>query len=479
MTDEENTYDLLRFVALSTSVHADAVQCAVDDLQKVVHQKHSEEALLKVYEKELNELSEQSKKLHVMHRLVTVSREERQKGKPLRAAGSEVSYGGSDKKHIQSTRRPKGVHPDTRCRPKPRLARPTGEVTPFKPGADDSTPTIPAESESIAQTTLALDAQLAHLKQRMAELDAMSIHTKLTTLESLKRQASEVDAAAILQRHVSAFEFPPEVRRLWGEKAAASSFPAAKPTRQTPSIRKKNNLGDFAPEDSNPVVNLHTIDPLIDRACRRLNARYQHILDVLATSGETLEDDAQRLLEHLLYAEKLESPDNDDVAAVQTLQGLPLEAFTAHDARERSRFSAEAQLAERCLGRPQTVLSRLSYCALPMAWETTRRLSETPLESFLPPARHILTPRFSFTNLSELNRLDRLRVHAQRLFLIPLLGNRQLVEDMLHHEGGALPIELKEKAILDVRAAIADAMASQEKPPAWITTVAIQPEQLE
>ncbi|CCW66568.1 unnamed protein product [Phytomonas sp. Hart1] len=478
MAEEGNSYDFLGFVALSTSVHADAVQCEVDDLRKVLHQMHSEEALLKAYEAKVSSLSEESQKLHVMDRLVSLSREERRKAKPLRAEGLEPPYGGPAPKQIQSTKHPQPTHFSASPGGQPpRRPYRTGKATPGKAeGEVLSTSAIPAASggrpevelASIANTTLSLDTQLAQLQGRMEELDSMSIRTKLTTLESLKRQAKEVEVGDILHRQVASFRFPSEVSSLWKGGGAARKLP-----RQPASLANPNEPRDGP---HGPVINQGNIETFLERAACRLKERYQHLLHVLTECEETTEDDVSQLLEYFLYAQKLESADNYDITAAQVLEGLQNHTLEAHYAQTRSHFTADANLSKRCLAKPHTVLSYSSYCALPMVWEIMQELNSVPLESLLPPARHILTPRFSFTNLSELNKLDRLRVQIQRLLLAGLLSNRQLVDDMLRLEGDSQSIDLKEETILKVRATIADVLASCEKSPAWITTVSIENE---
>ncbi|KAG5468257.1 hypothetical protein LSCM1_02235 [Leishmania martiniquensis] len=475
--------DLLRFLALSLAVHADAVCCSVDDVEAAIVESSTNDELLDALENELVVLLDRQRRLHVTRSIIALSQEERRRGVQLRQSWqpSTPSHGG---KRIQIS-----VAPSSKSvslsggKGSPRERSLTGASTDYmelERGATAvsarglsttaSSPAPRAESEVDA-----VDAQVERLKARIAYLDRYSLRGKLVQLEAQKRAVKEIDMRDVVTKVVDSFEFPASVRALWcipasppsGGSRAGSCAPQAK------ASRSRTRFGDATlPQLATglgAVVNHTNIDLLLSRACQRLTGRASDALRALASTSVSEKSAAPHVLGCMVYAAELDSSGSTDLASVQQLQMMPQDTLSRlFEACVRNGI-CEAKVDDRCFGARGTVLTAQDFNALPANWAAAQSLSRVPMAEVLPPVRHLFTPRFTFADVAELRRLQARRVELQEKVVTSLVGRLAKEREALH----GVPGSQRDCAAAAARLALVDATPECGLTHAWKTMVVV------
>ncbi|RNF14411.1 uncharacterized protein Tco025E_05853 [Trypanosoma conorhini] len=381
-------FEMLRFAALSSAVHADAVECLVDDTRSVVSRIAADAEQLDALEGHLAELLEEQRRLRAVCDVLSRSRTARGKTGPARPG--EHPTQGRGTLETRSVEASPGVAAASSIGNVLRFAAKAGTEEDVRTRTPSARRGLEATGEaSVGSTQDAKDAdgeetideQVERVESEVRLLDSMSVKTKLRELESLKRQVGDLNANAIMERYVGSFDFNCDVERLWNAKS--------------------------------DILNSANMDLFIARACQRFSGRCEDALNVISDFSTYEEGDAARVLGSLLYLEALTSLHNYDAAAVRTLQGLDEDAALSYY-REKRRVATVGTTVRR--SRVETVLGPEEFVFLPEDWWSSQLLV-TPEAIQLPPARHILTPRFSFAEAKELNTLQSMRVDFQRSVL--------------------------------------------------------------
>lgn len=491
------TLDLLRFVALSTSVHADAVQAAADATEAALLQMRSDEETLNYLDLRLQGLLKDQRRLHEMHEAIARSKEARRQTDSLLReqqrrleAEQDRAYGLSGK-CIQSSRRPQ-------------MQRSKGyNVTASCDDEDGDANELGSASGSLAQRDAeravgSIDAEVERTKRLVAETNRTSIRAKLLELETLKGRVRNVDGKALAKELVVGFRFPPEVEELWGGReesaeevgsggeksragstAAASRASAAHPKRSTRRLCSESEETNAELPRCHSVVNHTNIDLLLARATQRFTGRYKDALEVLTRTAMDSNCSPQQAFGSLLYADYLDAADgNPDASAVQALQAFGRSTLADHYTEKCSRAVVDQRISDECLtgsgantaGPSPSVLSAYEFCALPTKWTATAALTALPEDELLPPARHVLTERFSFSDVKELRSLEKLRVDIQRQLVKDVVHDKPLLDDMLSARARACGCvsSKKDRFVAEARMAVASA-AVPGKPHAWPT----------
>ncbi|KAH9577538.1 hypothetical protein LSM04_007875 [Trypanosoma melophagium] len=471
--------ELLRFIALSSSVHADAVQCLVDDTQQVLSQMTLEEERLDSLEMQLSTLLKEQQRLNAMQDVVRRSKNSRESDKLFissehqkklqRTAGTQVT---KSKKQSSTLSNIEGVlRFASSALEKEDVVILTGEqrkrgntkkVSPEKKEDGDSINENRKEegNTEVIQTEETVDEAVERVKSEIRLLETMSIKSKLRELETLKQQIRDVDGNAIVKQYVGSFRFTREVEQLWRS------------------------------EDC--VINGSNIDLFIARACGRLVGRYEDslsVIDKVASDGvlsmdrdmyryrdsyrDREEDDKDfggRVFGALLYAAALTTPNNTDAAAVVALQSLQF-LHSVDSLHAILQCPVMGVLRE---GRGvETVLSQTEYGVLPADWRSAGVLS-TPEDIHLPPARHILTPRFSFADAEELKELQTLRVDFQRELLNTFVRMPKVLDELRQQDSVSRQEEERKEEDVerDVCVALVRLLKGKESSGSVWTTVA-------
>ncbi|KAG5467856.1 hypothetical protein LSCM4_00942 [Leishmania orientalis] len=474
--------DLLRFLALSLAVHADAICCGVDDVEAAIVESSTNDETLDALENELNVLLDRQRRLHATRSIIALSREERRRGLELRQSWrpSTQSHGG---KRIQTSRAPSNASvPLGRSRGDQSRERLPTDVSPedleeeceetvlstrgLSTAASSASPCAESEADSV-------DAQVERLKARIKYLDRYSLRGKLLHLETLKKAVKEIDLEDLVVSLVDSFEFPASVRALWCSASSPHSGNSCASSCATHSkaSRGRTRFGDASlPQHAaglGAVVNHTNIDLLLARACQRLTGRVSDALEALTSAGVSEDSAAAHVLGCVVYAAELDSSGSTDLAAVQQLQRMPRDALSRlYDQCVRNSV-CETKLDDRCFGARGTVLTAQDFNAVPPDWAAAQALSRVPLDAILPPARHLLAPRFSFADVAELKRLQSRRVELQEKIVRFLVGGPVKDREALQCVSDS-PLDCAAAA---TRLAVADVTPASLSTHAWKTMV--------
>ncbi|ORC93602.1 uncharacterized protein TM35_000014790 [Trypanosoma theileri] len=426
--------ELFRFIALSSSVHADALQCLVDDTQEALSQMTLDVERLDDLEMSLSTLLKEQQHLHAMRDVVRRSKTAREEDKFFMSSANQSKsrpkagiQNSKSKSQLSALSNIEGVlrfassaldREDLGVSLKEQRKREnTKKIYAEKKEDEDFLQKNAEEGENteVLQGEINVDEAVEKVKSEIRLLETMSIKSKLRELETLKQQIRDVDGNAIMKRYVESFRFPTEVEQLWRNE-------------------------DF-------VINGSNVDLFIARACGRLVGRYEDSLSVIDKvgsggvlsrdrglyrdrdnyrDGEEDEDFGRQVLGALLYATALTGPNNPDAAAVVALQYLQF--FHSVDSLHALLQCPVVGLLREGRG-VETVLAETEYGVLPTEWRATGVLC-TPEDMHLPSARHILTPRFSFSDAEELKALQTLRVDFQRELLDAFIRMPKVLDEV-------------------------------------------------
>ncbi|KEG08118.1 hypothetical protein DQ04_07971010 [Trypanosoma grayi] len=442
--------ELLRFMALSAAVHADAVQCLVDDTRSVLSQMALDQERLDTLEGQLSTLLEEQRRLHAMRDVVSRSRSLR-RGEDMLPKGG----GGSNKRKCQAAASVvRSKSGSAEVPPRATTLSNIEDVLRFASSA------VPEEDVPFSETGRhggvvgiaassaekraeecgtveghSIDEEVERVKSEIRLLEGMSIKAKLRELEALKQAVKDIDVNSIAERHVGKFRFPHEVEALW---------------------------------DTKQVVNRTNIDLFIARACQRLSSRYEDALDAIADFPMCERSDTTRVLGSALYAEALTSAHNYDAAAVQALQNLARESLVLFYRAKRRHATVGAAVRPR---RADTVLGPAESGFLPRDWWSAQVL-RPPVDVHLPPARHILTARFSFVDAEELKSLETLRVEFQREVLDAFIRLPKALSEVWQHCHTPIHKHEQLQEEQDISASLVRLLAGKEEDKGVWTTIA-------
>lgn len=479
--------DLLKFVALSVAVHADAVEAATDATQSALLQMRAEEETLNHLDRRLQGLLKEQRRLHAIRNAIAQSQEGRRRTDTLlreqqKRLDEEADRArGSNWKRIQSSC---GSGSGSGANPRRRQGEePEGSV------ATEDTASL-EQREREAST---LDLEVERTRRLVSKLSQQSVRAKLLQLETLKQQVREIDGRALMEEMVVGFRFPEEVEALWcggsavERSAAANVSPEAGKQKQQPTSTRRSKPTPPPSPAARKVVAVvdHTnVDLLLARATQRLTGRYKDVLALLTNTAMDKGQRPQQVFSSLLYADYLDAVDgNPDAAAVQVLQSFSRATLAEHYSRKCHDAVVDERIAEACLAGeqrhaghaslPSSVLSPFDFCALPTHWASTAALTDIAEDELLPPARHVLTRRFSFSDAKEMKDVERLRVDVQRLLVQDLMRDDALLDDVLSTAHGGRPtggLSKKERFVAEARLSFANS-AAPARPHAWPTVV--------
>lgn len=411
-----NNVELLRFVALSAAVHADAVQCLADDTRRVLSQMAVDGDQLEALEAQLTDLLQKQRRLHTLRDAVTKARQERseESGSGCKSSGSRApkstapvipptSAGNVDRNIkciLQFASRAvekDEIQPIGTRRSKRVTVTPTSFLPkiPHEERTETTCDSTDGGREEKEDTECTIDEEVERLKMEIRHAEAMSVEKKLRDLEALKQQVKEVDANSLVQRYVGSFSFPMEVEELW----------------------RGNN-----------VLNCTNIDTFVSGACKRFAWRYDDALRAISDFPLSEASDAARVYGSTLYAEELTSSSNYDAVGVQVLERSGESTLPQFYRRKRRLARVSAPFRRRAVG---TVLGPEEFTFLPTDWPATQ-LILPPAEGHLPPAKHIMTPRFSFASTDELKALQSLRVDIQRSAVAAFMDASKALDELMN-----------------------------------------------
>lgn len=241
-----------------------------------------------------------------------------------------------------------------------------------------------------------LEGELGKLRAELALAEKNSLETRLHELERAKLTLVKANIPAA-RASVEKFRFSPQVEAcFYGEKGARVS-----------------------------PLTAEELGAAIDRTLRRMSSRFcaelEHIIDL----GES--DDPIKIHSAMRYMNAVLGPEADFVLELGILAP---DALIEHYNNFQKSHPCCAPITE-----PQTNSSNLSSVMYGFAPQTVVAEMSSPQRT-LPPAKHILTDRFTFSTVKELQELQRLRCEYQR---------RRLEEELLRpfEKGGSTLSELR------------------------------------
>ncbi|KPI90464.1 hypothetical protein ABL78_0394 [Leptomonas seymouri] len=480
--------DLLHFLALSLEVHADALCSAVDDAEAAIVESTINDELMDRLEDELVVLLDRQRRMHTGQALIALSQKERLRGSELRRNQHPSLQPWGDKRiqtshthsHAASTAggQQRGVV-------SPRQAM---ETAMKKDSPDVSTRCLSTAEGSLEADVASLDCQVELLKAKIEGLDCYSLRGKLLQLEKMKKAVKDIDLEKLVDTIVDNIEFPPAVQALWSPScrqpsspasstiggARASPFSPSAVPRSTSSsstrMLKRNEvmLAQHA-AGGGGVVNHANVDLLLARACQRLTGRSVDALEALASTNVSEESAAAHVLGCMVYASEFEHIARGELRAVMDLQMMPRDMLARLYRKWERKSIGKARVDARCFGARGTVLAAQDFSALPAEWTTTQSLSRIPLDEVLPPIRHLLSPRFTFSSVSELKQLHETRVALQRRIVRFLLGGPEMCDELLQ----GWPCSNVDRAVAATRLAVAESTPLSVCGHPWKTMVRI------
>lgn len=473
----KETVDLLRFLALSLNVHADAVACAVDDVEKTLVESSVNNEELLALEKDLQTLLERQRHLNAGRLLLSRAKAEREHDANARRSSllkrplfgekafqisRSTPLPSSDRVALSETSRSGaqvvgGKQRGERCTAQ--MEAGGTAPAPRSPGvaeceadwAASTSSAAPSDRRGVMDEASSVDEQVRIRQRRLAELDRFAVLQKVRRLEELKKKVCGVDIQRIVDHATAKFRMPDAVHRLW-----------------------KNSKN---PNSEDDLIDHTNIDLLLSRGCQRFTGRCIDALGALAGSSVTEESSPAHVLGCVIYAGEFDDRSSGEIGSVVELQTLGPEALSLHHRDLLSQATVEAPVAPRCLGQRDTVLSPYEYCAIPQNWPSAVAVSNISLGEVLPPTRHFLTPRFSFSDAAELRALQSARVRIQQS-AVNRLFDRRAMESVLMLSRGADNAKPDDKgeAVAALRCALSNA-ASEMMPlsqHSWKTVLSAQ-----
>nr|CCC90147.1 conserved hypothetical protein [Trypanosoma congolense IL3000] len=438
--------DLLKYLALSAAVHADAVQCLADDTNRSLLQMALDSDRLAELEAHLRDLLQKQRRLHAMRDVLNKSRRERNEdvvrreksGAPCSSLGSRgtspmeppgrivrgnsrprdakaaitaavyssratatsvgdaLRFAGSavEKDDIlRKGRNRRGNEPSVAVGLPNALSKKRVEIVVDRGNKAESVD-MEGEEEEVKETGRSVDEEVERVKAEIEKIEGMSVERKLRELEGLKQRVKEVDANSLVADIVGSFTFPAEVEELWQDEC---------------------------------VLNSENVDNFISSASKRFTHRYEDALSAIIDFPLSEESEAVRVYGSALYGEALASPENYDAAAVQALEEMEGTSLSKYYRSKRCRATVSAPFVSREV---TTVLGPEEFVFLPTDWSAAQSLLP-PAEAHLPPVKHIITPRFSFADTKEMKALQSLRIDIQRAVANNLISICKIFEEVV------------------------------------------------
>lgn len=391
----------LQRVLLAVSVHTDALQVYVERLEAVKAKMESDAACIGSLEAQLSEAFESAERVAVMSKALASVRQRARISEPAAATGlttPSVSKGSSLADILQFSK-----------------------VAEAFDGESTATNSMQAAVQSTAATLARLEDSLLRAKQS-------SVRHKLAQLESLKAACKDVDVRQCLLNSFSKFRFSSAAEAyFFGGRGCDPQLASSTSVPSTKARERRRRLNVLA---------------VLRGAARRLSLRYGDALDVLNTSlhlhhSISSAEDEDRLMYATDFSNKLTSPDNQTVAWATRLHQLQTNVLLEEYSRLCDQWRATMPVASRST----SLLNEEVHLALPQHWDTAEMLrckttpASTTLPSdeassvlsakppLLPPAKHILTARFSASGVEELAELEALRMRVQGGILSSTVAN--------------------------------------------------------
>ncbi|CUG86240.1 Hypothetical protein, putative [Bodo saltans] len=329
-------------------------------------------------------------------------------------------------------------------------------------------------------------AQVARLDFKLQDRTNVSVRNKLARLEALKSSCREVDVVQCLQDSFTMFQYSPEAEEMFFSVPSSSAQPP--PPRSSTEQSKQSKpqraslVGELPIHSEDEIaardkrlVRSSNVAKVLQGAVERLTLRYADALNALVQSGSTfIADQKNGDIDRLLYAagfsQLLADASSDSVQFASylrtTVQNPTLALQQEYDYLCR-KWVATAKVPNprfngggdevTALGAATNIaiINAQPHIVLPMSvssraaqsseqdgsddeWSmwSKKLLSTSPLHNddappVLPPAKHILTQRFSAADVEELQSLEKLRIRiqqtvAERLLQLPASVAEQL-----------------------------------------------------
>lgn len=232
-------FDVLQFLTLYTSVHADAVECSTQELRDSVTRLSQEDALLREHEVELGRLLTEQRRLEELHALVQHARQQRRSHHGTENSGLLRGDLGHDLGASHVVAAPRTFQQDLALWSRAMTVEGTTTTTPRTSGlkravggvtCDDAgrpaaqgRSTAPREGEdTIGERVAELNAAIEVMQSRLETLDRGSTRRRLQALENAKVRAGRVSPEAVCEAEVGAFRFRPDVEALWANSPTLS-----------------------------------------------------------------------------------------------------------------------------------------------------------------------------------------------------------------------------------------------------------------
>ena len=412
MKIEKNTMNasLLKYLVLSTGLHADALECHVAENREVIHQLQFDAKRMNDLEQQLESAVAAAKRIGAVGGVLLAARSARE------AQGAKTSSTSSQ--------------PQVRWTPSSGIGQSVGDALKFASLATDfSVDSSPVEASQVIANA---EANVTRIRHAMMLAENNSVELKLRKLEALKAQVGKAPSREELLAASASFCFSPEVEKLWSTKRVTA-----------PSCEKGPDGGD---NDDDSEIGADSSESsyfvsLVHGAVERFKRRYLDAISVLrlvesdealgamtSAEAETLDvAAAKRLCSASLYAQQLSNPQmNADLRTVLALENADSQTLASHYDDMCERYWTRGpdvllQRSTRSTSSSDSMIGATPAFFLPKEWQCASALQASLQSETLPPARHILCNRFSFADLQELQSLEMLRVEVQAKILNSVL----------------------------------------------------------
>jgi hypothetical protein len=298
-------------------------------------------------------------------------------------------------------------------------------------------------------------AQVARLDYKLRTRTLQSVRSKLARLEALKASCRDIDVAQCLEDSFSTFRYSPEAEAMFYTSSPSHSIPQSRekgmrvaPQPPVTATTQGNEQDDGAiQKDPTPhdrrLVRSSNVAHVLQGAVERLTLRYADALNALVQSGTSFiadqpNTDVDRLLYAAGFSQLLADESSDSVQFASylraTVQNPTLALQQEYDALCK-RWVATSKISRSHGGIERgsawnSIINAEPHVVLPASLATvsddgndvdawSKLLSTLPLHNehappLLPPAKHIITQRFSAVDVAELQSLERLRMRLQQ-----------------------------------------------------------------
>ncbi len=460
---------LLKYLALSTGVHADALECHVAENRSVLHHLASDAKCLTQLEAQLEAAVAAAGRIGTVGGVLLAARSARaatgggtggggaggqissmlQGARRVVSASAATTPGsssggarGAQPQQQAATARMVQQCPTAAAAASPQSIQSAGDALRLAAMAVDFSDASMAPKIAPDQAIANAEAAVARLQHAMVVAERQSVEWKLRRLEGLKATAAArrpsredlLDASA-------GFCFAPDVEALWNTR-----INDAYSKRSQRHANNFNQVDDVVHEEDDAAIDGQAppsfFASVLHGAVERFKSRYMEALEMLrmmeadsAIEAMTLEPLAaaadrlnvsavKRVCSAVLYAQMLSSPQhNSDLRLVLDLEQADAHTLGHHFERLCATYwtrgpdplaaaTAGGDACRRVAGASSCVGLSPSYF-LPQDWACTRALQAALQRETLPPARHVLCDRFSFADHQELLSLEILRVEVQ------------------------------------------------------------------